>query len=284
VRGVGSSNLPVPTIDIRSDVDRYLNGLSVLRKSSTENRSRQILFEYMPYATNPPKDGVIAYLADCKRRGNCNRTLSNKLVRIKAFYATLDIKIPRKDVPRPSYIERVPEIYMPDDLVRFFNACDAQQKLFFKTLLMSGMRMQEIRYLEWSDLEDGFICVRAKSHWDWVPKTSDERRIPVPKTLVCALRATKGSCSLIFPTAKGQPCFHALRTCKRIAARAGLDPAKWSLHGFRRTYLTKIVNGGQLGMPTAMAIGGHKSMKAALRYQRPLEGDILQQKIEGMWL
>jgi integrase len=120
--------------------------------------------------------------------------------------------------------------------------------------------------------------------WNWIPKTSEERRIPVPKTLILALRETKGTVSLVFPTSKGNPSCFALRTCKRIAKRAGLDPAKWSLHGFRRTYLTKIVNGGNLGMPTAMAIGGHKSMKAALRYQRPLEGDVLQQKIEGMWL
>ncbi len=283
MRGVGSSNLPVPTIDIHDDVERYLNGLSVLRKSSTENRSRQILFEYIPFATNPPKDGVIAYLADCKRKGNCNRTLSNKLVRIKAFYHTLDIKIPRKDVPRPSYIERVPEIYSADDLTTFFSACDTKQKLLFRTLLQSGMRMQEVRYLEFSDIEDGFIKVTAKAQWNWIPKTSEERRIPVPKTLTTALLETKGSCSLVFPTSNGKPSFFMLRTCKRTAKRAGLDPAKWSLHGFRRTYLTKIVNGGNLGLPTAMAIGGHKSTKAALRYQRPLEGDVLQQKIENMW-
>ena len=143
--------------------------------------------------------------------------------------------------------------------------------------------MQEARYLEFSDIEETCIKVTAKPHWGWVPKTSDERRIPIPRALSAELLATKGSCSLVFPTARCNPDFHMLRTCKRIAKRAGLDESKWSLHGFRRTYLTKIVNGGGFGLPTAMAIGGHRSTKAALRYQRPLEGDILQGKIEAMW-
>jgi integrase len=283
VRGVGSSNLPVPTISTLQSVERYLNSLLVLRKPSTENRSRQILFEYLPFVTEPPKDGIIAYLAECKKRGNTNRTLVNKLVRIKAFYATLDVKISRRDVPRPTFVERVPEIYSPDDLVKFFAACDAKQKLFHKTLLQTGLRMQEIRYLEFSDIEETCINVKAKPHWNWVPKTSDERRIPIPRALSVELLATKGRCELVFPTGRCAPDCHMLRTTKRIAKRAGLDPAKWSLHGFRRTYLTKIVNGGGFGLPTAMAIGGHRSTKAALRYQRPLEGDILQGKIEAMW-
>ncbi len=139
----------------------------VLRKGSTANRAAQILFEYLPFATEPPKDGIIAYLSDCKLRGNTNRTLSNKLVRVKAFYASqFDLKITRKDVPRPTYIERVPEIYSPDDLVRFFAACDSKQKLFHKTLLQTGLRMQEARYLEFSVRTtivaerrvDGFYC------------------------------------------------------------------------------------------------------------------------------
>jgi integrase len=261
-------------------METYLQTLLVLRKPSTENRSRQILTEYLPYATEPLALGIIAYLAACKKNGNSNRTLNNKLVRVKAFYATLGVKIARRDVPRPTYVEKVPEIYSTDDLAKFFQTCDAEQNLYFKTLLQAGLRMQEIRYLESTDIEDGFLSVKAKPHWNWIPKTSEERRIPIPKSLSAVLRTRTG---LLFPTKRGKPCIHMLRTCKRIAKRAGLNEAKWSLHGFRRTYLTKIINGGNLGLPTAMAIGGHRSTKAALRYQRPLEGDILQGKIEAMW-
>jgi integrase len=220
-------------------------------------------------------------LAACKKSGNTNRTLSNKLVRVCAFYRTIGVKITRLEVPRPTYIEKTPEIYSPEDLVKFFAECDEEQTLYFKTLLQAGLRMQEARYLEASDIEDGFLTVRSKPHYNWIPKTSDERRVAIPRSLSAALMQRKG---LLFPTKRGNPCIHMLRTCKRIAKRAGLNEAKWSLHGFRRTYLTKLVNGAGLGLPTAMSLGGHKTTKAALRYQRPLEGDVLQAKIEGMWL
>jgi integrase len=259
--------------------------LSLTRKGSTENRARQILFEALPFLTDDPKPGIIAYLSWCKEQGNCNRTLSNKLIRIGAFYhAMFSIEPKTLRVPKPTFVTRMPQIYATEDLSLFFGACNAKQKLYFKTLLCGGLRMQEARYLEFSDLEDGFICVKAKPEYGWTPKTSEERRIPVPKSLTTELLAIKESNALVFPTAKGQPDYHTLRTAKRIAKRAGLDPKKWSLHGFRRTCLTRLVNSGNLGLPTVMAIAGHRDTKSALRYQRPLDGDVLQAKIENMWI
>ena len=72
------------------------------------------------------KDGVIAYLAACRERGNSNGTMSNKSVRVKAVYAAqLGLKITRKDVPRPTFVARVPEIYCAENLEK----CDARQRL-----------------------------------------------------------------------------------------------------------------------------------------------------------
>jgi hypothetical protein len=49
VRGVGSSNLPVPTKPLLvSKMEEYLREVAFARKSSTENRSRQILLEALP--------------------------------------------------------------------------------------------------------------------------------------------------------------------------------------------------------------------------------------------
>ena len=268
--------------------------MSLTRKGSTENRARQILFEALPFLTDDPKPGIIAYLSWCKEQGNSNRTLSNKLIRIGAFYnAMFGIEPKSLRVPKPTFVTRMPQIYTTEDLSLFFGACNAKQKLYFKTLLCGGLRMQEARYLEFSDLEDGFLNVKAKPEYGWTPKTSEERRIPVPKSLTAELMAEtvdefgnkiSRRSTLVFPTAKGQPDYHTLRTAKRIAKRAGLDPKKWSLHGFRRTCLTRLVNAGNLGLPTVMAIAGHRDTKSALRYQRPLDGDVLQAKIENMWI
>lgn len=50
-------------------------------------------------------------ICTCNKRGNRHRTLSNKLVRVKAFYAAqLDLKITRKMCRCPTYGEKVPEI------------------------------------------------------------------------------------------------------------------------------------------------------------------------------
>jgi len=111
VRGVGSSNLPVPTNPLlMSNMEAYLQGLLLTRKKSTENRSRQILLEASPLLTVPdPKPGVMQYLTWCKARGNCNCTLSNKLIRLSAFYRSVGIKL--DGIPKPKFVTRTPEIY-----------------------------------------------------------------------------------------------------------------------------------------------------------------------------
>lgn len=258
-------------------IEAYLSELLLTRKGTTENRARQILFEALPFLTDNPRAGTVAYLVWCKQQGNCNRTLANKLVRLSAFYRTQGVKL---DVPKPTFVTKMPQVYSPLDLERFFGVCNGAQYRYFRTLLMAGLRMQEAKFLEWVDIEDGVICVRAKAHW--IPKTSEERRVPIPRALSMELLKLDRISHLVFPTASGKPDCHALRTCKRLAAKAGLDPKKWSLHGFRRTCLSKLVNSG-IGLPTAMSFAGHRDTKSALRYQRPLEGSTLQDRIETLW-
>jgi integrase len=71
-----------------------------------------------------------------------------------------------------------------------------------------------------------------------------------------------------------------LSACKRVARRPGLHPSKWSLYGFRRTCLSRLVNDASLGMPTVMH-AGHRDMKSAMRYQPGLEGRTLQEEDRG---
>src|SRR5271170_4610430 len=87
VRGVGSSNLPVPTNSLlESNMERYLQELRLTRKPATENRSRQILFEALPFLTGDPRQGILNYLSAQKSQGASSHTLSNKRIRCLAFF------------------------------------------------------------------------------------------------------------------------------------------------------------------------------------------------------
>lgn len=134
--------------------------------------------------------------------------------------------------------------------------------------------------MEWADIREGTVRVAEKVHW--TPKTHEERCIPIPSWMTALLDTLPKESPLIFPTARNNPDFHMLRTCKRIAKRAGLDESKWCLHGFRRTYITHWLRSG-LDPRTVMAFAGHSSMKTAMRYLRPLAVESVKDRIENIW-
>jgi integrase/recombinase XerD len=91
--------------------------------------------------------------------------------------------------------------------------------------------------LSWSDIhwKEGKLGVSAKPALSFTPKSYEERSVPVPMSLVAALRERKKTSNsiLVFPTVphptrpdygKGNsPDGHMLELCKEIAFRAGLN-------------------------------------------------------------
>jgi integrase len=164
----------------------------------------------------------------------------------------------------------MPEIYSQPDMDKFFAVCDHQQNAYFRTLLWGDLRMQEARWLEVSDIFDG-LSGHAPSLTGYLRLTRSAHPRPTMAYEPCCgsfpvLKAVPW-CSLPARASRTTSC---CGICKPIAKRAGLDPRKWSLHGWRRTCLTMLLRNG-VDVRTVIAIGGQTSMKAVLRYLRPVE-------------
>jgi len=126
--------------------------------------------------------------------------------------------------------------------------------------------------------------VEIRTHGNWTPKDSEERIVRVPRQLIENLRLLPriGDSNLVFPTAKGHINNHLLRTLKRTAMHAGLDPADAWLHKFRATYATHLLRAGFPIVDVANQLG-HSSIKTTLRYLALLGCDVMQTKIEAVW-
>lgn len=259
---------------IQVAVEEYLTSISATRRSTTLSRATQILRGFTrTYANRELADlrptDITEYIRSLP---HSNRTKANHQIRVSAMLRHHGIMI-KDDMPK--FIEPMPTVYAAGDLARFFAACDIRQLAYFKTLLMTGIRMQESKWLEWADLTNGMLHVRAKPP-NFVPKTHEERRIPVPQVLMSLLhQIPRRPGTLIFPTSTGKADKHLLRHAKRIARRAGLDEKKWSLHGFRRTFCTSCLRAG-LDVRTVMLLMGHRDIESTLRYWRPVELESLR--------
>lgn len=219
-----------------------------------------------------------------------NRTKANIHIRIGAMLRYFDVDLKKFKSPRPRFTVGIPQVYDEHELKRFFATArdDFHAFVYFQTLLHTGMRDMEAMWVTWEDYKDNgkgpYLHIRPHPP-NFVPKTHEERQIPiVSRDLQGWLSQLRGQRpgTLIFPTKSGLANWHALRMCKRIAKRAGLDQTKWSLHGFRRTFCTNCFRAG-LDARTVMTLMGHKDIESTLRYWRALEGQQLRDKMSAVF-
>ena len=86
-------------------------------------------------------------------------------------------------------------IFSPDQEKAFLEACDDWQFPIFLTLMLTGLRPEELTHLllpDDLDLKTGMLFVRNKPHLGWQVKTRNEREIPLIDELRDVLKITVG--------------------------------------------------------------------------------------------
>jgi integrase len=122
-------------------------------------------------------------------------------------------------------------MYQPEDLEALFRSCNPEERIRYLFFLLTGERDKEVRYTSWSDIDFNRKRVRvtAKKQLGFKPKDKEEREIPVPASLLDALREYKARQTgfnrndLVFPTSQRRPDRKLENKLKRIAWRAGLN-------------------------------------------------------------
>ena len=135
------------------------------------------------------------------------------------------------------------------------------------------------------------------------PKDKEEREIPVPSSLLKALREYKARQSgpnphnLVFPTARGKPDKKFENKLKRIARREGLNCGhcvsrhgnkcaegphcgKWFLHKFRHTYATICLENG-VSVRTLQEWLGHSDLESTMIYLKYVRRKDIQRLVDA---
>ncbi|MBI5283127.1 MAG: tyrosine-type recombinase/integrase [Candidatus Solibacter usitatus] len=162
---------------------------------------------------------------------------------------------------------RTPTYSQPEvDLL--LNACEGQDRVAFATLLLTGLREQELCYLTWDDasLQKGGEMVVVRRKPGFSPKDYEEREIPISTELADMLRTLSKKSQWVFPSTSGELETHLLRRLKRAAERAGVADA--TLHKFRHTYATRLLENGA-DIVTVQRLLGHSDLDTTKRYLNP---------------
>jgi len=169
--------------------------------------------------------------------------------------------------------KRRPPVYTQEEIDAIFEFCDQGQKAMLATLLLAGLREEELCFLAWSDLDlrdvrNASIRVSGDGKQGFSPKDYEERVVPIQPELAAMLKALPRKASLAFPTKTGGRQTHLLRMLKTIAKNAGVENA--TLHKFRHTYATRLLESG-CDIVTVQRLMGHSDLDTTRQYLDPDE-------------
>ena len=152
----------------------------------------------------------------------------------------------------------------------------------FEFLACTGLRIGELVWLTWNDVDEsaGFVLVRAKP--GWTPKDKDDRRVPINDRLRALLKLLPRSPGWVF---KGKPCEKYLKGGQQFSARRALTALKRALknadipdgklHTFRSFFITHLLLSGVSPYVVADWVG-HSSLEMVMRYFRMLKNESRQ--------
>jgi integrase len=168
---------------------------------------------------------------------------------------------------------RKPPTYTQAELDKIFAHCDETEKTTFATLLLTGLRDQELCFLAWRDVEiknpkSASIKVSGEGKDGFSPKDYEERPIPIPEELAQRLAKLPRTSEWVFPNKKGKRATHLLRRLKEIAEAAKVQHA--TLHKYRHTYATRLLESG-CDIVTVQKLMGHSDIETTQQYLNPDE-------------
>jgi integrase/recombinase XerD len=165
-------------------------------------------------------------------------------------------------------LKRRPPTYGQEELDKLLAACDVEERAMFATLLLTGLRKDELAHLTWDDVDLKKEAIRIRAKEGFTPKDYEEREIPLPPDLVATLRTLPRTSTWVFASRTGNRFGRneMLRRLKAIAERAGVKHA--TLHKFRHTYATRLLERGA-DIVTVQHLLGHSDLDTTRKYLSP---------------
>ena len=248
---------------------------------------------------------VISYIAGLKTKGDRDATRTTKgnhhiyiakMLRDKKTGLGIDL-FESGDCPKaPSGASVDIRVYSEPEVRSIMAVSSEYHKMCWATLLMSGLREGELAHIHKHDVRqktDGSWVIRVEGKpelEDWTPKTHEERDVTIPALLASNLIAFSKRymphSKLLFPTEPrhgatgGKVNGRLLDGLKRCAARAGLSPAEFWLHGFRSTYATRALRAGTPIADVRAQLGHSPESNTIWKYVAAARGEERQKAVE----
>ena len=252
-------------ITLQELLDKYLSDKTDLREASSLDYRKKINQGFADWLNKPiadiSRDMVLA------RRKQLEGGRDNKLrvLRLLMRYAVVTLKALDEnpvDVLRDGSLwakpKRKKRMIQSDDLQSWYQSVlglsNEKAKVYLLLLIHTGLRDQDIRYLEWKDVDfknDCFVARDTKNHSDFTAYIA-----PQIKPYLRSLQALTGDGRYLFPgDAKDGVMNIPRKPIAQVCNETGLE---FSSHDLKRTFLT-IGEAAMIPFSLLKALANHKT-------------------------
>jgi integrase/recombinase XerD len=246
------------------DVQGFLTLLTAQRSPRTVDAYRRDLTALAAYLDKPVGEATLEelerYTAQLRADGLSAATIARRTAAARSFFRHQQLLGARTDNPAagvalPRRAKPLPKTLSPGEAARLIEAAAGTQprslrdQALVELLYGAGLRVSEAVGLDRTgvDLDDRLVRV--------IGKGSKERIVPIGRHAAEALRRylARGRPYLdrrhrpeLFLNARGGPLTRsgAFLILRRLAAKAGLDPARVHPHLLRHSFATHLLEGG----------------------------------------
>jgi len=276
-------------------IDAYLRYVKMQRKPRTHLTYRYTLDTLLraaykkKYVEDATREDVLDFMTYCYELGLGARTVYDKVVTVLQLFKKHGRSGLMEKGDWPKYVDAIRPMYEAEELIAMFKVATEDEADMLKLILGSGFRDQEIRYLQYLDVDfrHQIARVTAKAKWGFTPKNWEERTVPLPAGLIERLRKRKERKmarphDFVFGNTKGRPDSEMDMVVKRVAERAKLNCGhcvtehgnkcaegpycmNFFLHKFRHTFATNHLRDG-VDIRTVQSWLGHRDIQSTMVY------------------
>lgn len=237
---------------------------------------------------------------------NCGpRTAYNRAVIVSQLLKANGITKLLHNRDWPEYVEPIRPMYEEEEIQSLLKACGKDERVLYLCYLLTGLRDKEMRYLTWRDIDfrTQVIRVTRKPFYGFKPKNKEEREVPVPASLIAAVKKYKASKKanadgLVFPNESGRPdkrhefklkriAFHAKMNCGQCVSKHGNKCSEgpycsnFFLHKFRHTFATRNLQDHVCDIKTLQNWMGHKDLASTMVYLKAVRNKDVMARVNS---
>ncbi len=251
------------------------------------------------------REDLLSFIRKLYELGCGPRTAYNRAVIVSQLLKANGISKLLSNRDWPDYVEPIRSIYEPEEIEALLEACDQNERVLYLCYLLTGLRDREMRYLTWRDIDfrTQVIRVTRKPLYGFKPKNKEEREVPVPASLIAALKKYKGNKkllpdALVFPNESGRAdkrhefklkriAFHSKMNCGQCVSKHGNKCSdgpycsKFFLHKFRHTFATRNLQDHVCDIKTLQNWMGHKDLASTMVYLKAVRNKDVMARVNS---